>query len=141
MTQPTTANAVPYGGYVLSSEPVSFNTGRPVTRITVKNTGDRPIQVGSHFHFFEVNSALAFDRGLALGQHLNITATTAVRFEPGDEIDVELIPFGGERTLLGFNNLVDLPGPDLEAVINDPVKRAQLVSRAADAGFKHTPQC
>ena len=95
------------GGYVLESEPVIFNAGKPSVVIKVRNTGDRPIQVGSHFHFFEVNRALEFDRSLAFGAHLDIPSSTAIRFEPGDERTVRLVPFGGARCIYGFNNLVD----------------------------------
>ena len=75
----------------------------------MRNTGDRPVQVGSHFHFFEVNRALEFDRAAAFGQHLHIPASTALRFEPGDEREVKLVPYGGKRAVYGFNNLVDGP--------------------------------
>ncbi|MFC0226894.1 urease subunit beta [Serratia aquatilis] len=98
---------VAIGGYVLADTPITFNTNKPVTKIKVKNTGDRPIQVGSHFHFFEVNKLLEFERSQAFGKRLNITSTTAIRFEPGDETSVELVPFGGKQTIYGFNNLVD----------------------------------
>lgn len=98
---------VAIGGYVLASTPISFNADKPVTHLNVKNTGDRPVQVGSHFHFFEVNKYLEFDRSQAFGKRLNITSTTAIRFEPGDETAIELIPFGGKQTIYGFNNLVD----------------------------------
>ena len=80
-----------------------------MTTLKVRNTGDRPVQVGSHFHFFEVNRALEFDRAAAFGQHLNIPASTALRFEPGDEREVKLVPYGGKRAVYGFNNLVDGP--------------------------------
>ena len=80
-----------------------------MTTLKVRNTGDRPVQVGSHFHFFEVNRALEFDRAAAFGQHLNIPASTALRFEPGDEREVKLVPYGGKRGVYGFNNLVDGP--------------------------------
>jgi urease subunit beta len=97
----------PVGGYALAAAPVEINAGRPRLNLTVRNTGDRPIQVGSHFHFFEVNRALVFDRELAFGQRLDIAAGTAVRFEPGDQKEVTLVPFGGKRRVHGFNNLVD----------------------------------
>ncbi|MGP5442764.1 urease subunit beta [Pseudomonas helleri] len=87
---------VPLGGIVYASTPITFNEDRPVTQIKVRNTGDRPIQIGSHYHFFEVNRALEFDRAAAFGKRLNITSTTAIRFEPGDEIEVSLIPYGGK---------------------------------------------
>lgn len=97
----------PVGGLVLASEDVEINAGRPVTSLKVRNTGDRPIQVGSHFHFFEVNSYLEFDREKAFGKRLNIPASTALRFEPGDEKKVALIPYAGKQRVLGFNSLVD----------------------------------
>lgn len=95
------------GGYVLSAAPVEINAGRPREKLAVRNTGDRPIQVGSHFHFFEVNRALDFDRMRAFGWRLDIAAGTAVRFEPGDQKEVTLVPFGGKLRVHGFNNLVD----------------------------------
>ncbi|KAA1192120.1 urease subunit beta [Photorhabdus heterorhabditis] len=97
----------PLGGYILAKDPISFNEDCLVIQLKVRNSGDRPIQVGSHFHFFEVNNALQFDRASAFGKRLNITATTAIRFEPGDEIEVSLIPIGGKQNVYGFNNLVD----------------------------------
>src|SRR3984885_15671601 len=97
----------PVGGYVLADAPVEINAGRPRVTVTVRNTGDRPIQVGSHFHFFEVNRALDFDREGAFGRRLDIPAGTAIRFEPGDERDVTLVPCGGKQRVHGFNNLVD----------------------------------
>ena len=97
----------PVGGYVLGDAPVEINVGRPKVELTVRNTGDRPIQIGSHFHFFEVNRALDFDRAKAFGHRLDIPAGTAVRLEPGDEKLLTLVPFGGKRRIHGFNNLVD----------------------------------
>jgi len=105
---PATAD-VPVGGYVCRPEAIAFHEKLPVTALTVRNTGDRPVQVGSHFHFFEVNRALEFDRAVAFGLHLNIPASTALRFEPGDEREVKLVPYGGKRGVYGFNNLVDGP--------------------------------
>ncbi|MGD9894120.1 MAG: urease subunit beta [Dehalococcoidia bacterium] len=93
--------------YILSDEPIDLNAGRPTTTITVSNTGDRAIQVGSHFHFFEVNRALHFDRHAAFGMRLDIPAGTAVRFEPGDIRDVTLVTLGGSRRAVGFNGLVN----------------------------------
>ncbi|GAA2333827.1 urease subunit beta [Dactylosporangium salmoneum] len=95
------------GGYVLRDEPLQLNEGRPTVTIEVANTGDRPIQVGSHFHFFEANRLLRFERSKAFGMRLNIPATTALRFEPGDSRTVELVPFGGRQRVYGFNGLVD----------------------------------
>jgi len=83
-----------------------LNAGLPVTRLTVSNRGDRPIQVGSHYHFAETNGALLFDRAAARGQRLDIPAGTAVRFEPGQTRDVDLVPFGGARVVTGFQGLV-----------------------------------
>jgi urease subunit beta len=99
--------STPVGGYVLAADPIKINPRRSRQRVAVRNTGDRPIQVGSHFHFFEVNRALEFDRGMAFGQRLDIAAGTAMRFEPGDQREVMLVPFGGKVRLHGFNNLVD----------------------------------
>ena len=87
------------------------NVGLATCQVIVSNTGDRPIQVGSHFHFFEVNTALKFERKSALGFRLNIPAGTAVRFEPGDTREVELVAFAGRREVYGLNNLVNGPLP------------------------------
>jgi urease subunit beta len=86
---------------------IELNAGKPTITLAVANTGDRPIQVGSHYHFFEVNAALSFDRGQARGMRLDIPAGTAVRFEPGDERDVTLVPLAGERRVYGFNAKVE----------------------------------
>ena len=88
---------------------IVLNAGRPVTTLLVANRGDRPVQVGSHFHFFEANSALKFDRDAARGLRLDIPAGTAIRFEPGDSREVQLVPFAGERRVFGFNGLVNGP--------------------------------
>lgn len=95
------------GEYFLKSEPIEANAGRATGRIAVTNRGDRPIQVGSHCHFFEVNTALDCDRNAAYGMRLNIPAGTAVRFEPGDTKEVELVSLGGTRTVYGINGLVN----------------------------------
>ena len=97
----------PVGGCIFAADPITFNESRPSITLKVRNTGDRPIQVGSHFHFFEVNRALEFDRAAAYGMRLNIPSTTAIRFEPGDEKTVSLVPYGGLSSVYGFNNLVD----------------------------------
>lgn len=86
---------------------IELNAGREVVTMVVSNVGDRPIQVGSHFHFYEVNEGLRFDRDLAKKMRLNITAGTAVRFEPGDEKEVELVPYGGSQEIYGFNGKYD----------------------------------
>jgi urease subunit beta len=132
---PATAD-VAVGGYVYSAEPIRFDADKPVTTLKVRNTGDRPIQVGSHFHFFEVNRALEFDRPAAFGLHLNIPSSTATRFEPGDEREVQLVPYGGKRAVYGFNNLVDGPTAGKDA---DTVK-AKAVALAAKKGFRSSPQ-
>ena len=85
---------------------IEINAGKDTVKITVANTGDRPVQVGSHYHFFEVNDALDFDRGQARGMRLDIAAGTAVRFEPGQSRDVTLVPFGGNRAVYGFNRKI-----------------------------------
>jgi urease beta subunit len=95
------------GEYLLLDEPVELNAGRPTVRLEVSNRGDRPIQVGSHFHFFEANRWLGFDRAAAYGMRLNIAAGTAVRFEPGDTRRVELVALGGARAVHGLNGLVN----------------------------------
>ena len=88
---------------------LELNAGRPVTTLSVANSGDRPVQVGSHFHFAEANAALQFDRAAARGQRLDIPAGTAIRFEPGDSRDVTLIPFAGTRRVIGFNGQINGP--------------------------------
>jgi urease subunit beta len=95
----------------LLSEPgtLELNAGRPVTTLSVANRGDRPVQVGSHFHFHEANGALVFDREAARGLRLDIPAGTAIRFEPGDEREVRLVPLAGARRVFGFNGLVNGP--------------------------------
>lgn len=124
--------SVPVGGYVCRAEPISFHEHLQVTTLQVRNTGDRPVQVGSHFHFFEVNRALEFDRSAAFGQHLNIPASTALRFEPGDEREVKLVPYGGKRAVYGFNNLVDGPtSGDAGAA-----QKTKSVALAAKRGFR-----
>ena len=95
------------GEYWLASDPIEINAGRPTRRLEVANSGDRPVQVGSHFHFFEVNRCLVFDRAAAYGMRLHIASGTAVRFEPGDTRAVELVAIGGSREVVGLNRLVD----------------------------------
>ena len=88
---------------------IELNAGRPITTIAVSNMGDRPIQVGSHFHFYESNKGLHFDREAAYGKRLDIPAGTAIRFEPGDCREVNLVPYAGKRKAFGFNGLVNGP--------------------------------
>ncbi len=90
------------GEIIPAAGDIVLNADRPVTRLTVANSGDRPIQVGSHYHFAETNPALTFDRAAARGQRLNIASGTAIRFEPGQSRDVSLIPFAGDRVVIGF---------------------------------------
>lgn len=129
----TASEKTPVGGLILAEEPIEFNVGRKTAEVKVRNTGDRPIQVGSHFHFFEVNRALEFDRHAAYGMRLNIASTTAIRFEPGDEKTVSLVAIGGTSGTYGFNNLVDgWTGDEHQRVINE--------ERADKLGFKNAKQ-
>jgi urease subunit beta len=97
------------GEYILRPEPVTLNAGREAAAVVVTNTGDRPVQVGSHFHFAEANAALAFDREAAYGRRLDIPAGTAARFEPGDSRTVRLIELAGSREVYGLSNAVNGP--------------------------------
>jgi urease subunit beta len=118
------------GEYFLNeaSGPVAANVGRRFVRVVVRNTGDRPVQVGSHYHFFEVNRALGFDRSAAYGLRLNIAAGTAVRFEPGEEKEVELTELGGARVIRGCNGLV-------QGALDASGARERAVEQAKQAGF------
>ncbi|MDP9454855.1 MAG: urease subunit beta [Actinomycetota bacterium] len=107
---------------------VEFNVGRETTTLTVSNTGDRPVQVGSHFHFFEVNRALKCDRAAAYGMRLAVPSGTAVRFEPGDVREVELVPIGGRRIVRGMNGLV-------RGALDDPEVRERALRLARERGF------
>ena len=124
--------AGPVGGYVCHKDAIAFHEKLRVTSLKVRNTGDRPVQVGSHFHFFEVNPALEFDRPAAYGQHLNIPASTALRFEPGDEREVNLVPFLGKRAVYGFNNLVDGATAGKTAA----ARKEKAVTAAVKRGFR-----
>lgn len=95
------------GEYLIDAGDHVLNPGRPTCTLVVQNTADRPIQVGSHYHFAETNAALAFDRGAARGMRLNIASGTAVRFEPGQQRTVELVAFAGDRAAIGFRGLVN----------------------------------
>ncbi len=107
---------------------IELGAGRPRTELEVLNTGDRPVQIGSHYHFFEVNAALEFNREAAFGKRLDIPAGTAVRFEPGQGRVVTLVPFGGTQTLSGLNNITDGPV--------DELTKQQALARARARGFK-----
>jgi urease beta subunit len=110
------------GEYLLAEDDVIANQGRREIELEIANTGDRPIQVGSHFHFFEVNRALRFDRGAAFGMRLNIPAGTAVRFEPGDSKKITLVEIGGTKQVFGLNGLTS--GPVDESAKAEALKRA-----------------
>lgn len=116
------------GEFRVAEGEIELNAGRETITLTVRNTGDRPVQVGSHYHFFEANKALDMDRAAAFGFRLNIPAGTAVRFEPGQEKEVSLCTFGGEKRLSGLNNLTN-------GEVNEANKVAAL-ERARAAGFK-----
>lgn len=128
MEQEDYTNMIP-GEYILSKEPVNCNSNRKTVKITVKNTGDRPCQIGSHTHFFEVNRALDFPREKAYGFHLNIPAGTSVRFEPGDSKEVELCELGGSRVVFGLNNLT------MGSLYSSSVRKSAM-EKAKDRGFK-----
>lgn len=129
------ANYVPVGGVILSEGDITYNADRPVFSLKVRNTGDRPVQVGSHFHFFEVNRYLEFDRPKAFGCHLNIPATTAIRFEPGEEKEVEVVPFAGKQRVIGFNDLVNGFAGLEDTPTYYPVK-IESIRRMKEYGFK-----
>ena len=116
------------GEYILGEGDIVANEGRRTLELTVANTADRPIQVGSHFHFFAVNRALRFERSKAWGMRLNIPAGTAVRFEPGDEKIVTLVELAGAREVHGLNALAD-------GKVDD-ARREAAVKKAAQAGFQ-----
>ena len=100
------SNLIP-GEIIPEQGEIELNLTKKVKIVTVSNSGDRPVQVGSHYHFFEANKALVFDREATLGMRLDIPAGTAIRFEPGDKTDVKLVPYGGYRNAYGFNSLVN----------------------------------
>ena len=95
------------GEMIVKPGEIELNAGRPTLKVKVANTGDRPIQIGSHYHFYEVNEALKFKREQTKGMRLNIPAGTAVRFEPGDEREIELVTIAGSREIYGFNGLIE----------------------------------
>ncbi len=115
------------GEYFISDEPVIANKGRKTAKITVSNTGDRPVQVGSHAHFFEVNKALLFRRSKAYGYHLNIPAGTSMRFEPGETKQAELVEYGGKKVVYGFSGLVN---GRLAS------KKSSAIAKAKERGFR-----
>ncbi|MFD0782582.1 urease subunit beta [Micromonospora azadirachtae] len=116
------------GEWLLSDEPIEINSSRRTVRLPVRNTGDRPIQVGSHFHFFEVNRALDFSRAAALGMRLDVPSGQSIRFEPGDERDVDLVEFGGSARVVGFSGLLD-------GAASNQRSRARAMGRALERRF------
>ncbi|MEU0288193.1 urease subunit beta [Streptomyces sp. NPDC052492] len=119
--------------YQYGDGPIEINAGRRTVKVTVRNTGDRAVQVGSDYHFFEVNSALEFDRDATLGMHLNIAAGTAVRFEPGGTHEVELCTYAGTGRLHGFSGL-------LNGSVRSHPARVEAVGRAMRQGFRGAGQ-
>ncbi len=115
------------GEYFLSDEPITANVGKSTTSLNVKNSGDRPIQVGSHTHFFEVNKALDFPREKSYGYHLNIPSGTSVRFEPGETREIELTEFSGKKIVYGFSGLVN-------GSLDE--KQKDAFTKASEKGFK-----
>jgi len=115
------------GEFFLSNEPITANVGKSTITVSVRNTGDRPIQVGSHTHFFESNKALEFPREKSYGYHLNIPAGTSVRFEPGETREIELTEFGGKKIVYGFSGLVN-------GSLDE--KQKEAFKKASEKGFK-----
>ena len=118
--------------YLLADEPLEINQGRPTVTLNVWNTGDRAIQVGSHYHFFEVNRALRFDRSATFGMRLNIPAGTAARFEPGDRREVALVAIGGTRQVIGLNGLTN-------GSLDDAEIQVQALAKMSQWGFADLP--
>jgi urease beta subunit len=116
------------GEYFFDAADIELNAGRPVVKLKVNNTGDRPVQVGSHYHFFETNKALVFDRAKAYGMRPDLPSGTAVRFEPGDVKEVSLVPYSGRRTVYGFNALVN-------GRLDDPYTREMSLKRCREQGY------
>ena len=117
------------GEIITPDEEIELNAGRRTGSVSVTNTGDRPVQIGSHFHFFEVNRALEFDRQATFGMRLDIPSGTAVRFEPGQQKEVALVEFGGRGRVSGFNSLT-------EGMIDSPAVKEQAIARAKAGGFR-----
>jgi urease subunit gamma/beta len=122
-------DAMQPGELIVEDGEIELNAGRHKLTLRVVNTGDRPVQIGSHYHFFEVNKALDFDRAAAFGMRLDVAAGTAVRFEPGQEKEVTLTAFGGKKLLSGLNALSD-------GSADDPKAKAAAIERARAAGFR-----
>src|SRR5712692_7461461 len=116
------------GEYLFDGGPIELNAGRPTCTLQVNNTGDRPVQIGSHFHFCEVNRALVFDRQAAYGMRLDLPAGTAVRLEPGEIKTVQLVALGGERAVYGGSALI-------MGLLDDPETKKRSLKRLREAGF------
>ncbi|MEQ8155009.1 MAG: urease subunit beta [Clostridiaceae bacterium] len=117
------------GEVIVKEGTIKCNEGKEAVKLTVINTGDRPIQVGSHFHFFEVNKALDFDRNIAYGKHLDIPSGTAIRFEPGEEKEVSMVEFGGTGEIYGLNSLT-------QGNYRDGKVKETACKKAKESGFK-----
>jgi urease subunit gamma/beta len=128
-TQPVDVKAISPGELIAADGDIEINAGRRKATVTALNTGDRPIQIGSHFHFFEVNKALRFEREKAFGMHLDIPAGTAVRFEPGEAKEVTLVEFGGTGEIFGLNRLTD-------GSTRSAARKEDALRRARDQGYK-----
>lgn len=120
------------GEYFTDGPDLIVNEGRPTTTVKVANSGDRPVQVGSHYHFFEVNHALVFDREKAYGKRLDLLSGTAVRFEPGEVKEVALVPYCGERRVYGFNSLV-------MGQLDDPTVRETAFEKLEQGKYGNEP--
>jgi len=120
------------GEYLFDGPDLELNAGRPVVTVQVNNTGDRPVQIGAHYHFFEVNKALVLDREKAYGMRLDLPSGTAVRFEPGEVKEVRLVPYSGARTVYGFSALVN-------GRLDDPYTREMSLRRCREQGFGDAP--
>jgi urease beta subunit len=118
------------GEYFLKNEQIVANKGRRTIEIKVVNTGDRPVQIGSHCHFFEVNRQMAFDRAAAFGMRLNVPSGNAVRFEPGEVKVVELVELGGNKRVIGINNLA-------QGITTDPAVKEKAIEKAQQQQFKN----
>ena len=119
------------GEYILKKEEIIANEGHKTESISVKNEGDRPIQIGSHYHFFEANKFLSFDREKAFGMRLNIPASTAIRFEPGEEKNVILVDIGGNKEVYGFNNLTN-------GKVTDARIKSSAMSKIKDQKYRNS---
>jgi urease beta subunit len=120
------------GEYFIDGPDLTLNPGRTAVTLTVNNTGDRPVQIGAHYHFFEVDRALVFDRVKAYGMRLDLPSGTSARFEPGDTKEVNLVPYAGRRVVYGFNGLV-------MGRLDDPYTRETSLKRCVDQKYGHKP--